>query len=227
MFCAFFSHVVYVPWMWFCSLLIYPGISICALAQEVYYSGIFQVPFVLFVSVSSLALFFISACWTGFYFLLPMLKFCSVPIWQCSLLLSLFCLLLSVLSCQHMRWLFFGSYIWGLGGSCIIQRPGQQQEHCGNPLLTSLSSLMFVSKDAVRWLKKLFVRLYKFWGHPLSLRLFSLLGHQDELKAPSTSRLTIAVTFPILNPSSTNSFTAMTAYIVLTWGANSYLLLFM
>ena len=68
--------------------------------------------------------------------------------------------------------------------------------------------------------------LYRFRDHPLSCKFFSTLGHHAELNAPSTSRLTVTVISPLLNPSCTNSFTAIIASIVLVCGMNPYWFLF-
>jgi len=53
-----------------------------------------------------------------------------------------------------------------------------------------------------------------------------MFGHQAELNAPSTSRLTSVATSPELNPSSTKSFTAMAASVMLSCGVNLYWFLF-
>ena len=68
----------------------------------------------------------------------------------------------------------------------------------------------------------IFVRLNKFRGHPLSCKFFSSLGHHAEFNAHSTSSLTVTVISPLLNPSCTNSFTAMIASIVLVCEMNPY-----
>jgi len=74
----------------------------------------------------------------------------------------------------------------------MFQNPGPQLDPCGYPLLIYLSSrTLLVDRIAVRLLKYLFDKLYRFLVQSHARRPFRILGHHAESNAPLTLGLQV------------------------------------